>query len=359
MFMAFLFVFILAFIVSAVSARILQGLAPRVGLMDIPGDRHQHAKPTPLLGGVAVFFGVLLALALTYSHLLVGSLVPRHWLFVLAGALLLVVGGILDDKYKLKPGIQLVIPVLAAILVVMGGVNIEKISNPFGGFIYLDHWQIPLFKIGSFTRHIVVWSDLLVILWLVGMMFTTKLLDGLDGLVSGVGVIASLIIFAFTMSTRWYQPDIAWAALVLAGACAGFLYWNWYPAKQFLGESGALLIGFLLGVLSIISGGKFAVALLIMGIPILDVAWTIVRRSLNKQNPFRSADRQHLHFRLLDAGLSVRQAVSVFYGFAALFGSLALFLQSKGKLLLLVVALLVMAALLFGFAWVDKRAKAR
>ncbi|MEI6378762.1 MAG: MraY family glycosyltransferase [Candidatus Falkowbacteria bacterium] len=357
--MSYFFVFLLAFIISAVSARVLQWLAPKVGLMDLPRDRHQHDKPTPFLGGVAVFIAVVAVLSLTYKQLLVGNLAPKHWLFVLAGATLLVIGGILDDKFKLKPSLQLIFPLLACVLVVMGGVNIEKITNPFGGFIYLDQWQIPLFTLGAYTRHLVVWSDALVILWLFGMMFTTKLLDGLDGLVSGVGVIASIIIFIFTMSTRWYQPDIAWASLVLAGACAGFLYWNWYPAKQFLGESGALLIGFLLGVLSIISGGKFAVALLIMGIPILDVAWTIVRRTLKKQNPFRSADRQHLHFRLLDAGLSTRQAVTVFYGFAALFGGLAIFLQSKGKLMLLAVALIIMVGLLAGFAWVDKRGKAR
>ena len=129
------------------------------------------------------------------------------------------------------------------------------------------------------------------------MMYTTKLLDGVDGLVSGLGVIGGFVIFLFTATTNYFQPDIALASAIFGGASLGFLIFNWHPAKIFLGEGGSLLIGYILGVLAIISGGKIAIALLILGIPILDVLWTIIRRLLKKQNPFKFSDKLHLHHR--------------------------------------------------------------
>ena len=189
------------------------------------------------------------------------------------------------------------------------------------------------------------------------MSYTTKLLDGIDGLVSSIGLVGSLVIFLFTLTTRWYQPDIAFAALMLAAACCGFLVLNWHPAKIFLGDGGSLFIGFMLGVLSIISGGKIAIALLIMGVPILDVAWTILRRLLKGKNPFKSADRQHLHFRLLDAGLGQRATVLVFCLTSAIFGLSGLFLQSKGKVYSLVALTIVMLAIITLFAFLDNRKK--
>jgi UDP-N-acetylmuramyl pentapeptide phosphotransferase/UDP-N-acetylglucosamine-1-phosphate transferase len=190
-------------------------------------------------------------------------------------------------------------------------------------------------------------------------MYTTKLLDGVDGLVSGLGLIGSLVIFLFTSTTQYSQPDIAVAALIFSGACLGFLVLNFNPAKIFLGEGGSLFIGYVLGVLAIISGGKIAIALLIMGLPILDVFWTIARRLLKGKNPFRFADRQHLHHRLLDLGLSPRQTVAVFYVFAAVFGLSGLFLQSRGKLLALIILLGLMLLLIIFFSWWEKARRPR
>ena len=132
------------------------------------------------------------------------------------------IGGVLDDKYNLKPHSQIIFPLLAIAAVIIGGVEITKITNPFGGFIDLN----SLFFI----------SPLLIVFWLLGMMYTTKLLDGVDGLVSGVSAIGGFIIFLFTITTRYYQPDIAFAAILLAGACFGFLIFNWHPAKIFIGK---------------------------------------------------------------------------------------------------------------------------
>jgi len=341
----FYFIFFIAtFVLSWLLTLIVKELALKYKVLDYPdADRHQHMKPTPLLGGLGIFLALVISLYAGRLAILSGKLEPSHWFGVLIGATILVIGGIIDDVKKVSPFRQFLFPLLAAIAVVIGGVGIEKITNPFGGFLYFNTWVIPAFSI----------------LWLLGMMYTTKLLDGVDGLVSSIGAVGAIVIFLFTMTTRWYQPDIAFAALMLAAACFGFLILNWSPAKIFLGESGALLIGFILGVLSIISGGKIAIALLIMGIPILDVAWTIIRRIVAGKNPFKSADRKHLHFRLLDAGLSPRKTVLAFIITSFIFGLSALFLQSKGKFLSLVVLGALMIIAITFFSWLDRKAKIR
>ncbi len=321
---------------------IVKELALKYNILDYPDkDRHQHAKPTPLLGGLAIFLALVISLYAGRVVILSGDLEVRHWLGVLIGAFILIIGGVIDDIKKISPAQHFIFPVLAAMSVVIGGVGIEKITNPFGEFFYFNSWLIIIFSM----------------LWLLGMMYTTKLLDGIDGLVSSIGAVGAMVIFLFTITTRWYQPDIAFAALMLAAACFGFLILNWSPAKIFLGESGALLIGFILGVLSIISGGKIAIALLIMGIPILDVAWTIIRRLVAHKNPFKSSDRQHLHFRLLDAGFSPRVTVCLFSLASLLFGLSTLFLQSKGKFMSLVVLGLIMIMVIIVFSWLDRRPK--
>ena len=179
------------------------------------------------------------------------------------------------------------------------------------------------------------------------MMYTTKLLDGLDGLVSGISAIGAIIIFLLTTMTKYYQPDTALLSLIFSACCIGFLIFNFNPAKIFLGEGGSLFTGFMLGVLSIISGGKIATALLIMGIPILDAAWVILRRIFEGKSPFKTADRKHLHFRLLDLGMNQKQTVIFMYFLSAGFGISTLFLQSKSKLIALGVLALVM--LIIGF----------
>jgi predicted adenine nucleotide alpha hydrolase (AANH) superfamily ATPase len=225
--------------------------------------------------------------------------------------------------------------------VVIGGVEIEKITNPLGGFFYL--------------QDLVLVGPVLIAAWLLGMMYTTKLLDGVDGLVSGVGAIGGLVIFLFTLTTKYYQPDIALGALILAGSAFGFLIFNFHPAKIFLGEGGSLFVGFVLGVFAIISGGKIAIALLIMGIPILDVVWTITRRVLQGKNPFKFSDNKHLHHRLLSLGFGQRKTVLVFYSLSLAFGLSGLFLQSRGKVLALLVLLFLMLIIVISFRVLDRK----
>ncbi|MDZ4229564.1 MAG: MraY family glycosyltransferase, partial [Candidatus Veblenbacteria bacterium] len=256
---------------------------------------------------------------------------PAAILGLTFGGLVLMVGGYLDDRYHITPLKQFVWPVLAAFLAVGSGVVVRGITNPFGGTIHFD--ALPLVP------------GLVGFLWLLGMMYTTKLLDGLDGLATGVGAIGSLIIFGLTQFTPFYQPSVGLLAVMLAGACAGFLAWNWYPARIFLGEGGSLYIGFVLGVLAIISGAKIATALLVMGVPALDVAWVIVRRWFWERHSLAQADRKHLHYRLLDVGLSHRQAVVVLYLITASFGLTSLFLGTQGKVFALIILVGLMAVL--------------
>lgn len=347
---------LLSFLLSIGATFIVRKVALKFSIVDRPSsERKIHKKETPLLGGIAIFIAFFVGLYFSRSILLSGSLNQFHWLGLFFGACFLLLGGILDDKYNLKPNQQIIWPILAIACVVAGGIGIEKITNPLGGMIYLDVLKIPIFEWNGMMHYFIVIADSFTILWLMGTMYTTKLLDGMDGLVTGTTAIGSFMIFLFTMTTRYYQPDVGLAALLLSVSCFGFLIFNWHPASIFLGESGSLLLGYILGVLAVISGGKIAMALLIMGIPILDVAWTILRRLRAGFNPFRHADRQHLHFRLFDLGIGQRKTVLIYYSFSLIFGLCALFLQSLGKVFALILLIILMIAMVLSFNYLDKR----
>jgi len=370
----YLLIFIASVILSAFFTFFTVILAHNLGITDKPdSERKIHQAETPLLGGLAIFLSFFIMLYFVHDRLLSGNLEPHHWIGVFAGAAFLMVGGILDDKYDLKPSRQIIFPLLAIASVIIGGVEIEKITNPLGGYIAItgpqilssitDFIELLGFKVNNpfgfldTLSSMGIMSAIFVTIWLLGMMYTTKLLDGLDGLVGGVTAIGAFIIFLFTMTTRYYQPDIGLAALILGGTILGFLFFNRHPARVFLGEGGSLFLGFTLGVLAIISGGKIAIALLVMGLPIMDVAWTIIRRLKEGKNPFQFADRKHLHFRLLDMGLGVKKTVWIFYAFSLFFGLSALFLQSRGKLYALTLLFAIMLGIIIWLEKMDKKMK--
>ncbi len=344
--------FTLTLVLSLLFTPLVALAARRWGVIDQPGpSRKIHSRPIPLLGGLAIglsFFVGLLVVWRYWPELLLGqNLRPQQLLAMIGAGGIVLLGGMLDDIFDLKPSRQIIFPILAAIVVIAGGVGVQKITNPLGGYWQLNTWQIVLWAGLPYT--FTVLADSLSFTWLLGMMYTTKFLDGLDGLVSGLSAIGALLIMLFSTMTQWWQPDIALLSAILAGALSGFLIFNWHPAKIFLGEGGSLFCGLMLGLLAIIAGGKIAVALLVMGLPILDVVWVIARRLIwEKRSPFRTADRKHLHFRLFDLGLSQRQTVGLFYAVALLFGSTALFLQSRGKIIALAI-LAVLMVLLAGF----------
>ena len=345
--MNFFIFFLLAFVVSFCLVPIVINLARHFEIVDVPrGDRKIHKKPMPSFGGIAPYFGITVVILLILwliPNLLTDEISIKKIVGVLLAGLVLMIGGFLDDKYDLKPKWQIIFPIIAALAIVASGIGIREITNPFGsGVISLVTWEKVLFWRDGIGYRLSLPSDLFTFIWLMGMMYTTKFLDGLDGLVSGLTAIGALMILFLTLTTQWYQPEVGVLSAIVAGAFIGFLFWNFHPAKIFLGEGGSLFGGFILGVLAIISGGKIATALLVFAIPILDAIWIIFRRVFwEGKSPFKG-DRKHLHFRLLNTGLSHRLSVVFLYMVALLFGTLTLVLQSSEKLVALVVLIVLM-----------------
>ncbi len=301
---------------------IVRRWAIQLGAVDAPGGRRVHTTPTPRLGGIAITASILLVIVGTLlfapeqlrfvDQTIVG--IDQNLVGVLVGILILVATGIWDDLHDLNPWVKLGLQTLAALAVVAFGVQIHWLSNPLGGLNIIVGY----------------WTYLLVPIWLLLMINVMNWFDGLDGLTSGLSVIASVIILALSLQPFVNQPATAWLAAIVAGAALGFLPWNWFPAKIFMGDSGSMVLGFLLGVFAIISGAKFATAALVLGIPILDAVWVVGRRIVTGQNPMQ-ADRKHLHHRLLDAGLHPRTAVLTLYAIAITFGLIALRSGTVGK----------------------------
>lgn len=331
--------FLLSFIFAALFTPQIRKLALKYNIVDIPNQpRKIQIGHVPLLGGLAIYFSFLVALLISWaSGWLSDGIINTHQILaIIFGGLAIIVIGFLDDKYDLKTK-SFIGPLLAALLAVSLGIAIKYVTNPF------------MAGTGPYGRSLLYFAPhfgaLISFFWLLGIMYTTKLLDGLDGLVSGIGTIGAIILFVVSLFWDVPQSGTSVLALILAGSCLGFLIYNWHPAKIFLGESGSVFIGFMLGVLSIISGAKIATALLIMGIPILDVIWIIFRRVFfEHKSPF-VGDRKHLHFRLLDTGFSHRGAVLFLYALTLIFGLSSLFLQSQHKIVALGVLALVMVIL--------------
>jgi UDP-GlcNAc:undecaprenyl-phosphate/decaprenyl-phosphate GlcNAc-1-phosphate transferase len=356
----YLIIFLVSFLSGIILTWLIRLLAIKFKIIDWPktDGRHIHHQPIPLLGGLAIFLTFFLVLFSVYFSAawpvrkfklfqpLAASLhlvTLKQLIAIFLASCLIIIGGWLDDKYHLKPKKQIIWPMLACIIVIAGGAGINYLNNPFGaGYLYLNHWQIEIFKINGLPFYFTPLADIFTFIWLMLVMYSTKLLDGLDGLTAGTGLIGSLVIFCLSLLTIFYQPEIAVIAIILAGAISGFLLFNFYPAKIFLGEGGSLLIGFLLGILAIISGGKIAVTFLVLGIPILDLLWVVARRVFKeKRSPF-SGDRKHFHFRLLDLGFSHRGAVIFIWLVSLAFGLGSLFLRTKGKVFMLVFFIVLM-----------------
>jgi UDP-GlcNAc:undecaprenyl-phosphate GlcNAc-1-phosphate transferase len=328
-------------------------LTPRVGrlgwrwqLVDRPGERRRHAAATPRIGGVALFlsFFTVAALVFLFEFVLKDPAVPqdaRRLRGVLWGTVFVFVVGLLDDRFELSPGPQYLAQLIAALIAIAHTVFIQEVTNPLAG----GPQRLPDAVTFLFT-----------VFWVMGMMNTVNWLDGLDGLATGVAAIAAILfaIHAYSLAHA-HEPmriNVALFPTALAGACLGFLPFNFYPAKVFMGSAGAMTLGYALATLSILAPARIATALLVMGIPIIDVAWLIFSRWRRGVRPSQ-AGRDHLHFRLLDRGMPQRQIVLLYYGFCAFMGSLALIMPSGlYKLLALIVMALLMMA---GLIWLSRR----
>lgn len=335
----------LSALASFLAAFVSRSAARRYGVLDQPkGGRKIHQQPIPLLGGVGVgiailvWFGVLL-------WLLAGGLIEpdRHIgafpiLGFLNGIVILLIGGMLDDRYDLPPRVQFIFPILAALSVLFSGTTINEVTNWIGGApIALGWLGMPL----AFA-------------WIMVVTYAIKFFDGLDGLVSGQVVIGATLIALLSLTTPYYQPIVAFMAVIVAGSYLGFLPHNFHPAKQFLGESGSLIAGFSLAFLSIVGGAKLATGLMALGFPLVDAVFVVIGRLSRGASPFKGDDT-HLHFKLLRAGLSQRQVVFLIWGLSGVTGAAALGLQSAGKAALLVWILLAVLGLSAWAAWKSKQ----
>lgn len=318
-------------------------------IVDKPtGGRKIHNKPIPLLGGVPIMvtFFLIGAIALHVVDLTI-TIPATRMNAIIIGSFIILILGIIDDQKNLKAMWQLGGILLAVLVATLLGTNLTHISNPFGGIIVLTE---PNITFGPFA--IFLLADAIVFAWLMLMTGTTKLLDGLDGLVTGIVAIGAILIAGFSMFSRYYQPDIALAAAILAGSCLGFLLLNHHPAKIFLGSVGSIWLGYILGVLAVISGGKIAIALLVLGVPLIDAIIVMLRRIHKKQSPFKG-DASHLHFRLLKT-IGHKKTVYLYWALAAGFGGLTVVAQSSGKILAFGILVLFSIAIIVFLSRVKK-----
>ncbi|MFH2062952.1 MAG: MraY family glycosyltransferase [bacterium] len=318
---------------SVAVTALVRVMARHYGVLDRPGGRKRHGTPTPLLGGFAIYLSLVGAVvALSSMGLFNGSHIKAKYLVgIIAAASFLAFGGALDDRYDLKPWRQLIWPVLAVVAVIASGIGVAYVTNPFGGVIELNRMTTTVLWLDGIPYRLTLLADLFALAWLLTMTYTTKFLDGLDGLVSGVTVIGCLVVAAVSLTRDVAQPDTALLALAIGGVFAGFLAFNFHPARMFLGEGGSTLAGFLLGTLAIISGGKIATTLLVLGLPLFDAMVVVVRRLLAGRSPF-GGDRSHLHFLLVDGGIPHGRAVLLYWFLSALFGISTLLLDGLQKM---------------------------
>jgi UDP-GlcNAc:undecaprenyl-phosphate/decaprenyl-phosphate GlcNAc-1-phosphate transferase len=308
---------LVALVVCAAAVPAAIWLSPRLGLVAQPGGRHAHANPTPMLGGLAMYVAFLVAVVL---------FLPRYrWtpgVLITSGLAMALL--VIDDRWPMRPLVKLGVQVgLALVAVVIFGIQISFFSLPGLHLIQLGLLMAPV-----------------SVFWLLGMQNTVNLLDGVDGLSAGVVAIVAIILALAAGVLE--QPDVVRMSGALAGCCIGFLLFNFYPARIFMGDSGAHFLGIALGMISILGVAKVAVAfalaapVLALALPIVDTGWAILRRRREGASVGRP-DLMHLHHRLQSLGLTPRQTCYVFYAASALLGSLGLALFGHGRILAVVV----------------------
>ncbi|WP_017756470.1 glycosyltransferase family 4 protein [Calidifontibacillus oryziterrae] len=313
---------IICFLASVALTPIVKKFAIKIGAVDQPNQRKVHEKIMPRLGGLAIFISMLLGFAIAQPH-------SEYTWPLLIGATIIVLTGVFDDRFEISPKVKLLGQILAAAVVIYGGVQVPLINLPFGGTIDLGYFSIP------FT-----------LLWIVGITNAINLIDGLDGLAAGVSsiVLITIVTMALIMGNSMFVVIVA---SILLASTLGFLVYNFHPAKIFMGDTGALLLGFMISVISILGFKNITVfslvlPVLILGVPISDTLFAIIRRIVNKQ-PLSAPDKSHLHHCLLRLGFSHRKTVLIIYSMSAFFGVAAVMLSKStlwGAALIITIVLL-------------------
>ncbi len=295
-----------AIFISFIMTPIIRRLAFKIDAIDIPKDeRRVHKEPMPLLGGLAIFISVIISSLIFLP-------IDKTLFSVIIGGSIIVVSGVIDDMKGLSPKKKILFQLAAGLVLVIGDVKVDFVTNPFSvndTLIYLKWFSIPI-----------------TLFWVVGITNTINLIDGLDGLAAGVAMISSFSLML--VAAKFGYGNVIILSAILGGACLGFLPYNFNPAKIFMGDTGALFLGFMLAAISIegvmksIATIAIIVPIIILGVPIFDTTFAIFRRLLNGQS-ITSADKGHLHHRLLNRGFSQRKTVLILYGISTLFGLFA------------------------------------
>ncbi|MDD6762937.1 MAG: MraY family glycosyltransferase [Clostridiales bacterium] len=334
-----IFAFIISFIFAFAATPVVRRLAYRIGAVDVPKDKRRvHKRPTPRIGGLAIIFGFMAAVLCFNDDWSKGTI------SILIGALILAVLGIIDDCKELGPKLKFVVQIAAALVVVFyGDIRISVFSNPnvfsTNPYIILPMWL----------------SVIVTVIWIVFITNAVNFIDGLDGLAAGVSAIMSMSLVFISIS--YHQYTIALLGLALMGACFGFLPFNFNPAKIFMGDTGSTFLGFILAVLSVQGVFKsyavisFAVPLIMLGLPLFDALFAMIRRMLSGKSPM-IADRGHLHHRLYDMGFSQKQTVFILYAISGVLGITAILLAEqrflRAMLLLICVLIFILIATMMG-----------
>ncbi len=326
----YIWIFLIAVGVSLVFTPISVKLAHRFGVIDVPTDgRRVHNQPIPRLGGIAIYLG-------TISSILLILPLSKEVAGMLIGGSLIMVTGVIDDIYVLSAKVKLACQIICASVLYYFGIRIHFVGIPFGeGYVYFP-WVISL---------------IITVIWVVGITNTINLIDGLDGLAAGVAAIASFSLAYIAYINQ--RPEVAMITLAVAGGALGFLPFNFNPAKIFMGDGGALFLGFMLAAVSIIGPMKGAAAIatvipvLVLGLPIFDTAFAIYRR-LIKGKPIMEADKGHLHHRILSQGMDQRKTVVILYAISGILGVAAV-LVNKSMFFDGAVLIVLTSALIYVF----------
>lgn len=339
--------FVLAFIAALFLTPQAIFFAKKFKLMDDPKTHKHpaviHKKPMPRAGGLPIFLSIIISMLLFLPF-------DKVFFSIIVAGFIVVAIGLFDDKYDLSPYLRFLGNIFAASIVVFSGVELPFITNPLGGIIEFGNFSI---NVGSL---VIDAGSLLAIIWIVWVMNMLNWSKGVDGQMPGIAVISAIIIgiaslrFPVLTGVNIHTSQLSF---IVAGASLGFLFYNFYPAKIFPGYS-ATILGFMLGILSIMSGVKLATAILVMGIPTADALFTITRRILARRSPFWH-DKGHLHHLFLDLGLSQRSIAFFYWTMSLLLGIFALTLSSKGKLFAIILVVVVVGAFILTLKFLNKR----
>ena len=330
--------FTVAMVLTVGLTPLVRRLAIRLQTVDAPNHRRVNASPVPRAGGIAVavsFLAVAIATLVANDRMqfvnLPFTISPQELAGLFVGGAVATAIGFLDDYFQLRARWQLLGQVAVAVLAIGAGITVTYLANPFGpGSIVLE---------GPFAAGFTM-------VWIIGMINSINFIDGLDGLSSGIALIAAVTLGLISLTTTISQPFIAVLCFVLAGSLLGFLRWNFHPATIFIGTSGVMFVGYTLAVLAVLGTAKVAVAVLVLGVPIIDTFWIIVRRLANGSSPF-TPDRGHIHHRLLDLGLSHANTVLVIYGICVLLAALTFVLSGTQQLYAFMGLVLLSGLVLF------------